>query len=1168
MFLRALRMKGFKSFSRQTELVFEPGVAVVIGPNGSGKSNIADAVTWVLGEQSPTSIRGSSMQDLIFAGSDGRRAAAAAEVELVFDNSDGALSVPTAEVSIGRRIVRGGETTYTINRAVCRLTDVIELTAEMGLGREMHSIIGQGKVETLLAAKPDERRALVEEAAGLGRYKRRRERSEIKLREVRRNLERARDLEREASLQLAPLRRQANAAETLRGIEKELAETRGRLLTGEIVALDERLAEERAAVASVAARRAALDERLAQTEQARLAEEESFARDVRERERRAGRALRARYLGDRLAGCRRLIAQRGALLDEMRRAAEAERESLAVELESGATSGEPLPGGADLSVFEAGLAAAEAAQSKAAALLAAARGELGERRSACARQELELETVTARRERGGRRRVVVEADAGRLAAEVEANDAARAALADDERLAGAILDEAAAALAAAESADDAAGDEAATAAAALAEVTSAWQQIAAERAGVEADLEHAGASLAELREVDAEVLRVAERYPGVVELSAAVSCERGYELALAAALAQHPGTLAVSGGEDKWSVLEALRSAGVLLARLLAPAHRGRGQTTIAFPGALPLADRVTVDAGDHLEEVLSEVVVVSDLTAVPDSFEGLAVMRDGSYYRPSTGQLGLAAGVPAALVIERRARVEALVERLDALKAREARESVAAAGGRAGSEALASARAGAVATLEAAAAALDEARRRSTSAAVEQRGADERARRLAEALTTARTEAESLDAELAALVERAETHEREAATGRAALSVSEAATAAAEAAHLETLGALTRARIELDERRAREQRSADERARNDRRLESARRRLHEVESRLQGVPGATEACADVVAALEALQSGVEPLIERLSDEAGEAEGRVRDRVAARRLAEDEVALRREVDELGESRGAALVAVARLEERRTEVAVRFDQVAEALEISVFEAPQSDDEAAALRSRLERLERRRDGVGPVNPLAEAECARLSEHVEFLREQRRDLEHSLDETESLIAELTQRIEVDFDETFAVVQGNFAHMVGILFPGGSGRLVTVAGEGDEPSGIAIEVKPARKLGRKLALLSGGERSLVALAFLLALLLSRTCPLYILDEVEAALDDINIGLFVSLVRDYRSKTQFLIITHQKRTMEAADLLYGVTMGPDGTSQVVSARMAEEEIDHEAGVT
>ena len=399
-------------------------------------------------------------------------------------------------------------------------------------------------------------------------------------------------------------------------------------------------------------------------------------------------------------------------------------------------------------------------------------------------------------------------------------------------------------------------------------------------------------------------------------------------------------------------------------------------------------------------------------------------------------------------------------------------------------------------------------------------------------------------------------------------VAAAELAAATAESRHHETLAALTAARIELDERRARRQRAADERDRARRRADSARARLALVDQRLASVPTAAAACADVVAALAALQTGIEPLIARLADEAREAEGRVRDRVAARRLAEDEVALRREIDTLGEGRGAAQVAVARLEERRVEVAARFDEISSALEVSVFHPPHDDDEAAALRERLERLERRRDGVGPVNPLAEAECARLSEHVEFLREQRRDLERSLDETEKLIVELTQRIEADFDETFAVVQGNFVHMVGILFPGGVGRLATVAGEADEPSGIAIEVKPARKLGRKLALLSGGERSLVALAFLLALLLSRTCPFYILDEVEAALDDLNIGLFVSLVREYRARTQFLIITHQKRTMEAADLLYGVTMGTDGTSQVVSARMAEQEIDHEAGAT
>ncbi|HMK91735.1 MAG TPA: AAA family ATPase, partial [Thermoleophilia bacterium] len=397
MYLRSLRMKGFKSFSRATELVFEPGVAVVIGPNGSGKSNIADAVMWVLGEQSPTTMRGSSMQDVIFAGSDGRRAAGVAEVELTFDNSDGVLSVPTPEVSIGRRVVRGGETTYTINRAACRLTDVLELTAEMGLGREMHSIIGQGKVETLLAAKPDERRALIEEAAGLGRYKRRRERSEIKLREVKRNLERARDLEREAGLQLAPLRRQANAAELLRGVEREMAETRGRLLAGELEEIDGRLAEERSAQAAVDTRRAEIDVLLTDTEAARVAEEEAFARDLRERERRAGRSLRARYLGERLAGCRRLVDQRAALLDEVRRAAETERAGLAGELEGAASPIQQLEL-SDLTVFEQARAAAESALGDATAALAAARDELAERRAAAARVELELDAGTARRE--------------------------------------------------------------------------------------------------------------------------------------------------------------------------------------------------------------------------------------------------------------------------------------------------------------------------------------------------------------------------------------------------------------------------------------------------------------------------------------------------------------------------------------------------------------------------------------------------------------------------------------------------------------------------------------------------------------------------------------------------------------------------------------------------
>jgi chromosome segregation protein len=214
--------------------------------------------------------------------------------------------------------------------------------------------------------------------------------------------------------------------------------------------------------------------------------------------------------------------------------------------------------------------------------------------------------------------------------------------------------------------------------------------------------------------------------------------------------------------------------------------------------------------------------------------------------------------------------------------------------------------------------------------------------------------------------------------------------------------------------------------------------------------------------------------------------------------------------------------------------------------------------------VERLERRRASIGPVNPLAEAECAQLEERVGFLRAQVRDLEKSSADLAGLIDELNGRIDAEFRETFAVVSQHFATMCETLFPGGRGRLRIVEGDGPDESGVEIEVKPPRKLGKKLGLLSGGERSMIAIAFLMALVLARPSPFYILDEIEAALDDINIGRFVALVRNYRTRTQFLIITHQKRTMEAADVLYGVTMGPDGTSQVVSARMAEAEIDAE----
>ncbi len=332
MYLKALRLKGFKSFPKQTSLFFEPGVGVIIGPNGSGKSNLADAVVWALGEQSPTSLRGSSMHDVIFAGSDGRRALASAEVELTFDNADGALPLPTTEASVMRRVARDGTSEYFINQSSCRLTDVVELLAPVGLGKEMHSIIGQGKVEAFLAGKPEDRRSQIEEAAGLGAFKRRRERAELKLREVRRNLERAALLEREVGTQLAPLRRQASAAEQLQSIETDVGEIRGRLLTGSVAALDAELDTVRAELAAIEGTCRRDEEGLARVAEARTAEEESFARRLAERERRSQRLLRSRMLDGRLESAQRLTDQRLRLVEEMERAATAERERLLHEL--------------------------------------------------------------------------------------------------------------------------------------------------------------------------------------------------------------------------------------------------------------------------------------------------------------------------------------------------------------------------------------------------------------------------------------------------------------------------------------------------------------------------------------------------------------------------------------------------------------------------------------------------------------------------------------------------------------------------------------------------------------------------------------------------------------------------------------------------------------------
>ncbi len=754
MYLKSITLKGFKSFPERTKLRFSPGVSVIVGPNGSGKSNITDAVLWALGEQSPASVRGQTMQDVISSG-DGVGRRRFAEVEVAIDNSDGRAASEFSEISIQRRLERSGDGGYRMNGARCRLVDVVEALADTNLGREMHSVISQGRVEGIIHSKPRDRRLLVEEAAGLGKHRKRRRRAELKLDRARENLDRALDVEREARSRLRPLKRQAQAAELGARIEREELDLRARLISEALRGDQSELDGAEAAAAAARQRRDAVESQLAEVSEQRRDAEERFAARDRERTRSWG------------------------VLTQLR----AEQERIAVQ--------------------------AAALESRA---------------------------------------VELEARLNRLRAELE------------------------------------------------------------------------------------------------------------------------PLTLEIGDGS------------------------------------AVPERDR---RLGDELTEIEA----------------GLSAARKG-----------LAAASSEAVEQQR------------------------AAG-------LASVRAGAERAV--------------------------RHARRAEGLLGERRR-EELRARLAAQEELL--------------------------AQLQGAGA------------------AIERLRG-----ALRERVDAAEARLTGASDGGDAIAEQMRACSQREYELQAEMKSASDAFTEAE----------------------------------VKAAHLRDRREEAARELARLAERLgeQPSPVADPLSEEERSEIDRRLERLERRKAQIGPVNPLAEREYEEAREHADELKAQREDAERAIGELAALIRDIDREIERAFEETFEATARNFEEMVEHLFPGGRGRLRRVSlrpvaepgEEADEDEdaeerrkelGVEIEVTPAGKSTRRLSLLSGGEKSLVAIAFVFAVFLARPCPFYILDEVEAALDDANIDRFLQLVRRFSDRAQFVIVTHQKRTMDAADVLYGVSMGNDGVSKVVSRRM------------
>jgi chromosome segregation protein len=1079
--LRSLNLKGFKSFPDRTRLEFSPGVSVVVGPNGSGKSNITDAVLWALGEQSPLAVRGQSMQDVIFAGGHGVQARSEAEVEVVLDNADGAIDLPAGEVSIARRLNRAGEGEYRVNGARCRLVDVLELLSDTGLGKEMHSVVSQGRVEAIVTSKPRDRRLLIEEAAGLGKHRKRRRRAQVKLDRTQDNLDRALDVEREARTRLRPLKRQAEAAELHERLERQSAEARWELARDAVRAVGAALAAAEAEVR--AAREAAGETERELHEVARRREEAEQALAARggEREALAGRFYAARSAAERVG--LRLEAARAAIATLQERAAR--RRALLEAL--GAES------------------AADAEDAGAAERIAALQTELEQLASDRAeRLEREIAELEARRA------AAAEETARRATAAENVWQRARAA--------------------------EAAAEQARTGRREL--------EAAAERARRESA--RLGAELAAVN----QFLRAQAGAPGgAPALADALRADGGYELALAAALGPRlraavaedlPGAAALldRSGRDGGAALVAphhpatpVTLQGAALGGATPAAATPPAATPPPHPAAVPLRAHVHVTtegrAAALADALLARVWVVEDIAALRDDFTGVAVTREGRVWSAAARELRqVPAGGEDRVLAERNRRDALLTEAERAARAEHAAQAELAHAGEA---------------VAAADAVRDDADRAARAAAREREDA---------------AEAESHTVNL--IDQRREAPDEGPAADR-------------------------RARIEAA--LATEQRLADraarERAERERRVADERARLAHDEALR---PKAERLATALEAAAAALAAQVEALSAELASdrEAGERlAGELR--ACAARENEVQTALK----ERGEAVTRGEVKAQQERDRASEAQRELQAVATKLGLEATPAPEALPEAqkTQLADRIDRLRRRREQLGPVNPLAQREFAEAQAHVAELEHQRHDLEAAMRELEGLIRDTDRRIREAFEETFAAAARNFEEVVEQLFPGGRGRLRLVkedsgprpvfggaeppesddaaepeADEGPEDDmGVEIEITPAGKATKRLTLLSGGEKSLTALAFLFAVFLARPCPFYILDEVEAALDDLNIDRFLGLLRQFAGRAQFIVVTHQKRTMEAADCLYGVSMAGDGVSKVVSRRLPGE---------
>ncbi|MGW8883672.1 chromosome segregation protein SMC [Streptomyces sp. NPDC055749] len=1192
MHLKALTLRGFKSFASATTLRFEPGITCVVGPNGSGKSNVVDALSWVMGEQGAKSLRGGKMEDVIFAGTTGRPPLGRAEVSLTIDNSDGALPIEYAEVTITRIMFRNGGSEYQINGDTCRLLDIQELLSDSGIGREMHVIVGQGRLDSVLHADPMGRRAFIEEAAGVLKHRKRKEKALRKLEAMGANLARVQDLTGELRRQLKPLGRQAAVARRAAVIQADLRDSRLRLLADDLVRLNEALRTEIADEAALKQRREAAEAEL----KAALGREADLEDEVRRLAPRLQRAQQTWYelsqLAERVRGTVSLADARVKSATEapederrgqgfrdpesMEREAARIREQeaeLTAALEAAEHALEDTT--AHRSDLERELAAEERRLKDAARAiadrregLARLRGQVNAARGRAGSAQAEIDRLAASRDEARDRAVAAQEEYEQLKAEVEGLDA------DDAEL-GERHDAAKRELAGAQAVHSAAREDA----------------TAAERKRAAVAARHEALALG-LRRKDGTgaLLDARDRLAGLLGPAAELlTVVPGYEVAVAAALGAAADAIAVTDAATAADAIRLLRKQDAGRAALLLGAAPEAGDLAAedgsgAGRGREPaVVDLVSGPAGlmGAVRRLVRDMVVVGTL----EDAEDLVAARPGVIAVTGEGDVlgahfahGGSAGAPSLLEVqasvdEAAAELAELAVRCDELAAAQQLAGERRRDSAALVEELGERRRAAEREKSGVAQQLGRLAGQARGAAGEAERTTASAARAQEALDRAAEEAEELAerllvAEETPVEEEPDTSVRDrlAADGANARQTEMEARLQART-HEERVKALAGRADSLD-RGARAEREARARA------EQRRARLrHEAEVASAVASGARQLLAHVeVSVVRAEQ-------ERASAEAAKAEGE-------RGLAAERVrgrALKDELDKLTDSvhRGEVLGAEKRLRIEQLEAKALEELGVEPAGLAaeygpgqlVPPSPAAEGEElpddpehprnrpqpfvrAEQEKRLKAAERAYQQLGKVNPLALEEFSALEERHNFLSEQLEDLKKTRADLMQVIKEVDERVEQVFTEAFRDTAREFEGVFSRLFPGGEGRLILTDPDNMLTTGLDVEARPPGKKVKRLSLLSGGERSLTAVALLVSIFKARPSPFYVMDEVEAALDDTNLQRLIRLMEELQESSQLIVITHQKRTMEVADALYGVSMQGDGVSKVISQRL------------